>query len=721
MEKRKSLRFRTNSKLEKLIGRELITNNTIAFFELIKNSYDAGAKKVNIRFEGVESYSAVHSDNKKTDYFIGDNKVGADTIITNSDSCIIISDNGNGMSSEEVNKYWMEIGVVHKELIKQIDINDDTINRMYKRVLNGEKGIGRFSTDKLGAKLELSAIDKECKEKTVVNFDWDKYNDHTLLIEDIEHDYSITYLKDTKNSGVILKISNLRDEWSIRDVEELKRQLKKFVSPFSQEQNIFSIIFSINNNQEKIINDSFDYSLTSITASIGDDGILNYTIEDSQQTIIDKIDLPSPLFGPASLKIIYMDSAAKRSFTRKTGLSSRQYGNIKVFRDNFRIFPYGEPENDWLNIDNKHAQAVFRSLGTRDIIGYVQISNLSNKGLKDATDRVGLVEDTKEFEEFKKFIWNCIELLQNHIFKKLKKEAEQQGKIIDFTIENRKKAEDSFRNEVISVINNTDMPKLAANKIINLIEQNNKQLKKDLDNVKKANVELSKKIKVFERITGAEGLLYELLHTVKNKTAILDSKFNKILIQTQKLNIHIESENIKGVLKTINKLIDSALRKASSSRLTKKIEIVSDIIEESIAENKVLCESKGISIDYSFNDSYKRSYVNKESIKVVLDNLFSNSIKALAGYSSTNKLITISTSSTNNQHIEIVFQDNGPGIQVDDAPFIFNVSYTTTKGNGIGLSNSLDIIQSHDGDIVYFEEVNKSNGAAFLIKLPIKG
>lgn len=716
MAQRKTFRFRTNSKLEKLIGRELITNNIIAFFELIKNSYDAGAQCSEIKFINVKNY-IIDNTKKNKEYFIDGRKVNMDEVLTNNDSYIIIEDNGQGMSFDDVEKYWMEIGVVHKELIKQIQFKDDSVNKMYNRILNGEKGIGRFSTDKLGSQLEMTAVDKTGAELTTVFFDWDKYNDHSLLLQEVEHDYIHESLTTSKKSGVKLKILKLRDSWSIKDIEELKRQLKKFVSPFSQEQNSFSILFSLNDNTEKIINDAFEYSLTSIEASIYSDGLFKYNISDNNYSSQEYNNLAPPAFGPITVKIIYMDAASKRSFTKRTGLSTREYGNIKVFRDNFRIFPYGEPENDWLNIDNKHAQAVFRSLGTRDIIGYVQISNLENEGLKDATDRIGLVEDTKEFEEFKKFIWRCIELLQNHVFNKIKKEAEQQGNIIFNTIEDRREKEATFKTEVIKALKNTQMAKTDADKIIGLIENNNKELQKDLNEMKKANIVLNKKIKVFQRITGTEGMLIDLLHTIKNKTALLDSKLNKIIIQNPE--IKKESHNMKSILTTINKMLDSALRKASSSRLVKKKEILSDIILESIEENSSICSENNITISHEFKDNHRRVMVNRESIKIVFDNLFSNSVKALK--MAADKKIHISTK-YDQGIIEIFFQDTGIGINQDDAPFIFNVTFTETRGNGLGLSTSLDIIQSHDGDISYitFPEENEV-GACFLIKLPIEG
>ncbi|SFF23927.1 Histidine kinase-, DNA gyrase B-, and HSP90-like ATPase [Paenibacillus algorifonticola] len=718
MQSELQLKFRTNSKLEKLIGRELITNNTIAFFELIKNSYDAGARKVEVNFFNITEYEVRQNKNGINEFYINDKKISGDTIVSSQKTSIVISDNGHGMSFDEVKKYWMEIGVVHKELKRTIEIPDINVDNMIKRILNGEKGIGRFGADKLGAKLKLVSVNNQGNEKTTVIFDWEKYDDHSTLLQDVGHEYSVEQLKHRQESGLTLNIDDLRDEWSIKEIESLKKQLKKFISPFSQEQSNFSIIVGLNSRREKILNDAFEYTHTYITGAINKEGLLEYTLVDNQFEMPKELLMPSPTFGPVQFKIVYMDRAAKIAFSKRTGLSTREYGNIKVFRDNFRVFPYGEAENDWLGIDNMHAQAVFRSLGTRDIVGYVQISNMENYGLKDATNRLGLVEDTKEFGEFKEFIWKCINLLQSYIFNKIKDSAEKQGNIIDFKTKEGKASAEQFKTEVVEVLSKANIPKQEARTIIKLIEQNNKKIQKDYDEVKKANLELSKKIKVFQRISGTEGILYELLHTIKNKTAILDAQLMSIMKQAERQNINFNQDTIKNTLKSINKLLNGALRKASTSKLNKHPEIFTDIILESIEENQSYKNMNNIKITTQFNDVFQRVNCNKESIKIVFDNFFNNAVKAMIDKD--NKEINISTYKVDNI-LEVYIQDNGFGIKDEDAPFIFNVGFTSTGGNGIGLATSLDIIQEHNGDIQVCSFPENESGACFLIKLPVFG
>ena len=144
MKEKVQLSFSTNAKLEKLIGRELITNNIIAIFELIKNSYDAFAHSATITFDNFEINSC---DLQKLRQM--------DKVISTNESKIIISDDGVGMSFEEVKTKWMEIGTTSKE---DLYLHEWQKPNKDERVINGEKGIGRFGADKLGALLRLISI-----------------------------------------------------------------------------------------------------------------------------------------------------------------------------------------------------------------------------------------------------------------------------------------------------------------------------------------------------------------------------------------------------------------------------------------------------------------------------------------------------------------------------------------------------------------------------------
>jgi len=86
----KKLDFRISSGLKNIIGKELITDDLIAIFELVKNSYDANAKEVKIVFENIKS----DSEGKPR---------------------ILIIDDGDGMSYEDINEKWLFVGYSEKK------------------------------------------------------------------------------------------------------------------------------------------------------------------------------------------------------------------------------------------------------------------------------------------------------------------------------------------------------------------------------------------------------------------------------------------------------------------------------------------------------------------------------------------------------------------------------------------------------------------------------
>ena len=116
-------------------------------------------------------------------------------------------------------------------------------------------------------------------------------------------------------------------------------------------------------------------------------------------------------------------------------------------------------------------------------------------------------------------------------------------------------------------------------------------------------------------------------------------------------------------------------------------------------------------------DNYYRIFVNVEELRISLENLLDNSIKAMVSEREKKIHIYITKEEKN---LKLYFEDNGIGISKENSPFIFNVSFTTTNGSGIGLSNVLDFMKDEGGDINLLE-AGKLKGAAFELTFPIKG
>lgn len=708
------LRFRTNAKVERLIGRELITNNKIAIFEIIKNSYDAGAKKVEITFRNFLPFR----DNNGT-------------IVSDKRSYIKVCDNGKGMTLDEIKEYWMELGTPNKEKnrVEHFRVRDSQIESIARRV-NGEKGIGRFGVDKIGSSLIMDSIDRHLSMRTIVKFNWEHFNNTNKLIEEVPCKYKIRNVPLGAHSGLSLKIKNLRDLWSQRDIIALKRSLRKFLSPIQAENDEFKILFhyeykedgKVVRDSEELINDTFDYLKTNISTTLDINGNGFYEVYDKDEIVEEKnfnFESKHP-FGAVELRIFYLDRYDKSIFSKKVGLTTREYGNIKIFRENFRILPYGESHNDWLEIDNKHAQGVFRTFATRDVIGYILLSydpEKGNSGLRDATDRVGLIEDVPEFDELKNFVWMSIKILQEYVFNREKARAKEAVNILK--IESASLKDDvvqmvsSFKN----FVDKTEMPKTEKKMFYKELSTYGDELLRKADVVDNASKELDKKITVFAQITAKEGILYDMLHTIKNKLAVINAQIRGFSYQLDKLNVSISTTELDIAFQSISKLVEGALNKVNTSRLRKIIVPIDKVIQDVVDSYKPRLHEEKIEVLTILKTQEIMIRCNPEILKNnIFENLLDNSVKALQSINS--KKIIIETE-VDNSYVNIFFSDNGVGIIESKVPFIFSLWSSNTDGTGIGLATVKDSIEDMDGQIDYVELDDTNKKTTFRIRIPI--
>ncbi len=381
------LQFKVSSALKDLVGKDLIRNDNIAVFELVKNSYDAFATKVEITFEK---------------------------------NRIIIADNGKGMTLSDLKNKWLFLaysakkdGTEDSEEEKQQSYRDN-INRHYA----GAKGVGRFSCDRLGSNLVLKTRSlKENKVQKLI-IDWkefEKDQKQEFINIEIPHDIISDSIEfpEKKNTGTILEITNLREEWHREKILDLKKSLEKLINPFSE-----SLDFSIEiicehekledekarlekKHDKDIVNGVIKNSISQVISikTTRIDVMLN---EQYIETSI--IDRDTEIYRirernnynklvSVSINLYFLNKLAKTSFSTKMGVQPVKYGSIFLFRNGFRIMPFGDPGDDSWGIEHKKQQGYARFLGTRDLFGRVDIQTNDIEEFKEVSSRDGgLVE-----------------------------------------------------------------------------------------------------------------------------------------------------------------------------------------------------------------------------------------------------------------------------------------------------------------------------------------
>lgn len=198
--------FKPRARIIKTIGEELISNDNVAVVELVKNSYDADSPIVEITFNGIVKE---RQEGKKIKKYID-----------KTDASIVIYDEGKGMDFHTIETAWMEPATNFKKKNE---------NQNTKRKFTGEKGIGRFASAKLASKLDLITKQKDSDE-IVVHFNWDDFSDEDNYLENISVNWEIRQSTEIKNSGTILKLNNLNNDWEEEKIRELRVTLSRLLN-----------------------------------------------------------------------------------------------------------------------------------------------------------------------------------------------------------------------------------------------------------------------------------------------------------------------------------------------------------------------------------------------------------------------------------------------------------------------------------------------------------
>lgn len=430
MSNKKPLNFRVSSALKNIIGQDLITDDYVAVFELVKNSIDAYATKIILRFEKDK---------------------------------IFIADNGKGMSSEDITNKWLVLAFsAKKEGEEENEYSKNFRDKIKVRrdSFAGNKGVGRFSCDRLGAYLNLqSKIDKSPAMVNGIKVDWERFEEdaHKEFVSIPVEDFSLPNFEfeSFKNQahGTVLTISKLRASWDREKLLKLKEYLAKLIDPFGMDNSI-EIIFEapeeldkdkfekekkndfladllppshfrkiVNGPVENFIFETLEDKTTLINVTFSDDGQEIHTTLVDRGELVYEIAEPNPYptlnalkgAAKASCKLFYLNTAARRAFHISMKVPAIQYGNVFLFHNGFRIYPIGEPGNDAFKLDQRKTQGYARFLGTREILGRLDVHG-SQQFFRESSSRDKGLLDTKEYLEVEKFfLEHCIKRLEAYV------------------------------------------------------------------------------------------------------------------------------------------------------------------------------------------------------------------------------------------------------------------------------------------------------------------
>lgn len=775
------LKFRISSRLKSVIGRDLITDDFAAIFELVKNSFDAQASGVKIYFDKNDIY---------------------------------VVDDGKGMNRADIVNKWLFVAYSAKQEGTE-DLPDpegdyrDNISASPSRRYAGSKGVGRFSCDRLGVYLNIQSRKADSSTTSFLIVDWndfeksikDEFANVSVLYDDAD-DFSVPpWVKAPEGSGTIIHISQLREQWDRKKLQELKSSLAKLINPFGDDSGDFDIeIIAPNELQEDqryldrtkpedqapnhVINGivqnfifkTLQEKTTWIRTWIDDKTQFLKTELTDRGKIIYRVSEPLPFRELSDSKlqcnIFYLNRAAKNTFARRMGVKSVEFGSVFLFKNGFRVYPIGDSTDDSFGIDRRKQQGYARFLGTRDVLGRIDVIGDESKFRESSSRDKGLIETEASYELEQCFWEKCLKRLERYVVGvswaiKLDMDAEDSSFL----------SGDEAKSKVIDVIKKlSDSPYVSieycAEDILEVVNDKTSGFETTIDNLselaqKLGDSELAEKAekakKRFEDMQKleAEAIAYAEKERLARKEAEREAKRSKDRLKTEKeKNLFLSSQSTRnketlealhhqvimyasnaidfiggeliklhdpyqdidrddlihvfGTLLDLCQHISSASKFATSANFKMK----SDMIEEDIGSfiHQYIQSIYSIfetAITITSKKTSKPLIKNFTPIElsIVIDNLLDNAKKANA------ENMHFEIQSANNNSIEILVSDDGDGIsdEIIEYEDIFERGVTTTHGSGIGLSTARLYLEKIQGSISVESSNNK--GTVFKIRI----
>ena len=694
--------FRTRARVIKQLGEQLIKNESIALLELIKNAYDADAS--------VCSVIMLSPDDKD-------------------EGLIRIHDDGEGMDYDTLCNVWLEIGTSNR-----VDLRNNKASKRskrFKRMRLGEKGIGRLGAHRLGRQIEIVTRKKGNKE-CVLQIKWDDI-EKSRFVEDLPVKVWEQEPDEFEGAtGTTITIRKLRVSWTRGMARDCARSVTSLNSPFESDDD-FRVSFQIPHSSWldglPSYKDIEEYSLFNFDITLEGNEITDFYYEftpwdtmkklesrrithkdrrmnkllrmvykSGETNSLEDIDLDNYDIGEVRFKGVIFDRDTKiLALGAQEKLSLKKYlnqnGGIRVFRDNMRVFDYGEKGNDWLDLDGRRVNFPTKRISNNILLGAVYLDREDSDDLAEKANREGFVENEAYWE-----LWKALRFALDRV--------------------------ESLRKTDKDLLRKHYGPKQISKPVVTSIAELQEVVDndvKDAETKRKINRYLSRIENEYEFITesliksaGAGLNLVVVIHQMQKIVKDI------IAMLRQKVSSDVLEERIKSLATLIEGY--SILVKKSD----KKIRSLKGLTEQSIFNVGFRLESHEIDL----NAAYRKRKTRMEALCAeghvinALMNLFDNSIWWLEYAKTKEPSIFIDISDDLPGYMSIIFADNGPGFTMPVDEIIKPFVSDKPEGMGIGLYLTHQIMESLGGKLLFPEmelfEIPKKYEKGAIIALAFK-
>ena len=711
------VRFTTDAAMVRRLGRELVAKQETALAELIKNSYDADATTCSV------------------------------TISDAGDGSMEIVDNGSGMSRADVENGFMRLASDDKVR--------NPVSPKYSRARAGKKGIGRFATERLGTMLTIVTQTEHEDEGWKVTIDWSAFEegqDIGLIAN------PISQVPKERPNGTRLLVEGLSDRWTEAEVRRVYRYVATVIKPvFDQIQTQhaegdpgFAVeLRRTGYAAEQLVNaqsEVFDLAVGFIEADVDDSGQTTWAVTSNRWGLADKnqpIGLdrnrPTPLEHARNVRLrAHYFIQSRDLLGHSTSLVRdllEEYGGILLYRNGYRVAPYGDKHDDWLELDYKRT-STYAPINSRVFVGFVALTDPEGTFFEETSSREHLIE-TPAFAEVRKIMSSVLEAAVRRI------ESVRGGKG-----RNRAKQRDEGSGEKAATEAEaaaTELEQLLGNPVVArmLAPEHREQFRLSLDRIKRAARETAEIVRERDdllkelnllRILASMGLtIAEFTHDFSALAETME-----LSVQAIKRDAAISPEALDATLAQFEDQFRRVrsytahfgnMMTSNASRTLEPIDLYA-FAREFRNDLSALFDRRGMQLDVerpAEYDIYTKKMHRSEWSSMLL-NLLTNSIKAVKRAQRPGRFL-IRVGAAGPGFVFLEFTDNGDGIPKENRERVFDAFFTTTGGTsgrvadatqaigtGLGLKIVADIAESAGGRA---EVVDPPDGYATSIRITV--
>lgn len=723
--------LRPRARLMLMLGVELISSEAVAVSELVKNSYDADASTVLVSLSDATSERP---------------------------AMLTVMDDGSGMSAQTVVRTWLEPATPSRRRRK--------ISPAGRRSL-GEKGIGRFAAAKLAQRLELVTYDGHAPDGEVhLKVDWDVFSNDEAYLDQIEIPWTVgppsffglngeaaaVWRKSLANydegkqaarqhqpsdtaRGTALWMEGLRASWEDTLVRDISRTLARLISPaadeaLEQSERDFRILLDLPPRLASYsgwLGPSSELSRPHYRLNATVDGEGNARIDirlrgegDSRPPIciqLSGVGGRAPACGPFSLSLRVWDrdrDALAEIAPDTSFLDFRQTldqsAGVSVYRDGFRVLPYGEMGDDWLALDRRRINDPTKRLSNNQVVGALNITRDGNPDLIDQTNREGLVEGPA-LEDLKQLVKEIIVQLEaaRYDIRPRDSRRSRSHSISAFQpfrlTELREAAVDRADSELIAMVSDAE------------------------ERLEEHNAEVREVVARYQRLATLGQLVDQMVHEIAQPVVgareaavagleiIEDSKadasgspvrFDELLGHLQK-QFRVVRDQARVVTDVLRRLAPFGGRRRGRPHTIAVEDAMKDVcllLRQDIRTRNV---------DVSVPATKTNVTVDGTELQEILLNLLTNSLywvtRVPRGHP---RRVEFTIERNPDGSLSIFVSDSGPGVPEKDRPRIFEPYFTTREGGvGLGLSLAGQIVEDYYGGSLELMSPGSLGGATF--------